>query len=123
MNTQKAATWFGYVTLAIGILGFIPGVVNDTGVLFGLFQFDQLHNVIFVITGLVGIAAAAGFRLSKNYFKVFGSIYLLLTVLGLFLANGIVLGMMMNTADNVLHLIIAAFALYYGFRKEGTIVM
>jgi len=37
MNTQKAAKWFGYILLIVGILGFIPGVVTGSGLLLWYF--------------------------------------------------------------------------------------
>ncbi|MDB5189043.1 MAG: hypothetical protein JWM92_641, partial [Candidatus Nomurabacteria bacterium] len=55
---------------------------------------------------------------SKTYFKVFGIVYGLIAIMG-FIGGGMVLGMMMNTADNLLHVIIAAYSLYFGFRNEG----
>ncbi len=122
MNTQKAAKWFGYILLIVGILGFIPGVVTGSGLLLGTFQVDVMHNLIHIISGLIAVACAASFGGAKLYFKIFGIVYALVTILG-FLGGGIVLGMMMNMADNVLHLVITVFALYYGFRNEGGATM
>jgi hypothetical protein len=118
MNTQQAAKWFGIVLLAVGILGFIPGVVTQGGLLLGIFSVDTLHNLIHIVSGVIGIASAGSFKGSKLYFKIFGIVYGIVTILG-FVGGGMVLGMMMNTADNILHLVITAFSLYYGFRSEG----
>ena len=118
MNTQKAAKWFGWIILVVGILGFIPGIVTSSGLLLGIFQVDPLHNLVHILTGLIALFCAGSFGAAKTYFKIFGIIYALVTILG-FIGHGMVLGMMMNMADNVLHLVIAIFALYYGFRSEG----
>jgi hypothetical protein len=117
MNTQQAAKWFGIILLAVGILGFIPGVVTTNYLLLGIFQVDAMHNVIHIVSGVIGIASAASFKGSKLYFKIFGIVYGIVTILG-FIGGGMVLGMMMNMADNILHLAITAFSLYYGFRSE-----
>lgn len=119
MNTQKAAKWFGWVILVVGILGFIPGVVTSSGLLLGIFQVDPLHNLVHIVTGLIALFCMGSFNASKMFFKIFGVIYAIITILG-FIGGGMVLGMMMNMADNLLHIVIALFALYYGFRKEGT---
>jgi hypothetical protein len=58
------------------------------------------------------------------YFQVFGVVYGLVTVVG-FLQGDTVLGLIgVNMADNVLHLAIAAVALYAGFgMKEDRMAM
>jgi hypothetical protein len=117
MNTQQAAKWFGIILLAVGILGFIPGIVTPSGLLLGIFSVDTLHNLIHIVSGVIGIASAGSLKGSKLYFKIFGIVYGIVTILG-FIGGGMVLGMMMNTADNILHLVITAFSLYYGFRGE-----
>jgi hypothetical protein len=117
MNTQKALKWFGYVVLVIGILGFIPGVVNESGLLFGTFAVNIILNLIFIITGLIALSSAASFGASKRFFKIFGVIFLVIVIVGLMGSS--VLGLFtVNTADSVLHIILAAYALYYGFRME-----
>ncbi len=118
MNTQKAVKSFGWVLLIVGILGFIPGVVNSSGLLLGIFSVDAMHNLIHIVSGLLALASAGSLSGSKLYFKIFGIVYGIVTILG-FIGGGMVLGMMMNMADNVLHLAITAFSLYYGFRGEG----
>ena len=65
-----------------------------------------------------GLVAPAGY--ARLYFKVFGVVYALVAVLGLAM-GGSVLGMMMNMSDNLLHVVIAAAALWIGFgMKESS---
>lgn len=112
---RKLAVIFGIVLLVIGILGFIQ-VFTPSGMLFGAFAVDAMHNWMFIITGL--IALAVGFsseRGSTAYFQVFGILYAILTVLGFSRGNQPVLGMVNNYADSVLHLVIAVVALYIGY--------
>lgn len=122
---QKLAWVFGIVLLAVGILGFVPGVTAN-GMLLGIFEVDGLHNVIHLLSGIVAVLAARGSAAyARLYFKVFGVVYGLVTILG-FVQGGSVLGLfMVNMADNVLHLVIAAAALYIGFgmKEEGAIPM
>lgn len=122
---QKLAWVFGIVLLGVGVLGYVPGVTTD-GMLLGLFEVDGLHNVIHVLSGLVAIVAAwTSASNARLYFKVFGVVYALVTVLG-FIQGGSILGLfVVNMADNVLHLVIAAAALYIGFgmKEEGSMSM
>ena len=117
---QKLAWVFGIVFLAVGVLGFVPGITTD-GMLLGLFMVGGLHNVIHLVSGLAALAAAWGLYSSRLYFQVFGVVYGLVTVVG-FVQGDTVLGLIMvNMADNVLHLVIAAAALWIGFgmKEEG----
>jgi hypothetical protein len=114
MCTQKLAKLFGIVFILIGILGFVPGVTMD-GHLLGIFEVDTVHNVIHLLTGIIAWLAASSLDHSKLFFKVFGVVYALVTILG-FTMDGEVLGLIhTNLADNLLHLVIAVVALWAGF--------
>ncbi len=116
MSAKKLTMWLGYVFLAIGILGFVPGVTNSSGMLLGVFSVDTMHNVVHLVTGLLALFLAGSS--AKMFLKVFGIVYLLIAILG-FMGSGVVLGMMMNMADNLLHLVVGVLALSYGFKKDG----
>jgi hypothetical protein len=114
MSVTNLAKWFGGFLLAIGILGFIPGITAD-GHLLGIFAVDTLHNIIHIVSGIAGLWAMSSMANSQMFFKVFGVIYALVTIVGIVQGNT-VLGLIgVNMADNVLHLLIAAVALYIGF--------
>ena len=112
---KQAALIFGVVLLAVGILGFVPGITTD-GRLLGIFEVDTMHNLIHIATGLAAIGAwVAGGRAPKVFFQVFAVIYGLVTVIGL-IQGDTVLGLIpVNVADNLLHVAITAFAAYMGF--------
>lgn len=87
-TVQRVAQIFGYVFLLVGILGFLAtgGSMNaDMATaprLFGLFPVNVLHNVVHLLFGLWGVAAARSFGGAKTYATVAGVIYLVLAVLG-----------------------------------------
>jgi len=116
---NKIAWVFGVVFAAIGVLGFVPGITSADGHLLGIFEVDALHNVIHLVTGLVFLAVAWKYNeYAKMSFKVFGVVYGLVTILG-FISGSSVLGLIVvNMADNVLHLLVAAVALYAGFMMK-----
>lgn len=113
---QKAAGAVGVVFLLVGIAGFIPGLTTDTGdvevlghdsgaELLGLFRVNVLHNVVHLVFGLLGIAAARLPLWSRWYLLGGGATYLALWLYGLAIdldepANFVSL----NEADNWLHL-------------------
>ncbi len=119
MKTQKAATWFGVIFIVIGILGFIPGVTPN-GHILGIFHVDAVHNVVHLLSGIIALLCAGSFGAAKTYFKIFGVVYAIVTIIGL--VNGVsVLGIFpVNMADNILHLVIAVLALALGFGGSKT---
>jgi len=122
MEVKKWANILGWVLLVLGVLGFIPGITSG-GHLLGIFAVDGLHNTIHLVSGAVFIwAARKDEGTVKMWAKVFGIIYGIIAVLGLF-GEGYVLGFIVNNmADAALHIVIAAIALYIGFggKKMGS---
>jgi len=123
----------GVVLTLIGIIGFFIPAENGTGVqaLFGIFDVDTVHNIIHLLSGLIGIAAAFTGQ-SRTYNQVFGAIYTLLGILGLFsflyfpggaynTDRGLFLGLThINAGDHILHLVIGIAALAVGFLFAGS---
>lgn len=117
---QTLAWVFGIIFLAVGILGFVPALTPD-GYLLGIFMVDPLHNVIHLLSGALALGAVLLGNYARLYFQVFGVVYAIVAVVG-FLQGDNVLGLIMtNMADHVLHLAIAAVALWAGFmmKEEG----
>ncbi len=114
MKLQNWAWLFAIVFIVLGILGYVPGITSN-GMLFGIFDMDAMHSVIFIITGIVAAISAASVSASRTYFKVFGVIYALAAIIG-FIQGDTIVGLMdVNMADHILHLVIAVVALWVGF--------
>jgi hypothetical protein len=113
---KKLANIFGVVLLALGVLGFVPGITTADGMLLGIFHVNPLHNIVHIVSGALALwAAMTSLKATKMYFQVFGVLYALITVLG-FVQGDLILGLLANNmADNMLHIVIAAIALYAGF--------
>src|SRR5947199_10456392 len=133
-TNRIVALVIGVVLLLVGIIGFFVPAENSTGVqaLFGIFDVDVVHNLVPVVTGILGIAAAfTGW--SRRFNQVFGIIYILLGLLGLIPAlyfpagtygtdTGLFLGVThINAGDHILHLITGIVAVVVGFfLKDST---
>jgi len=115
---QKLSWVFGIILIIIGVLGFIKAA-SSSGLLFGTFSLDTMDALIYIATGALAIVAArqGAFR-TRLYFKVFGIIYALITVLGFIQGNAVLGLMVVNTPDNVLNLVIALVALWAGFGSK-----
>ncbi|TWH17184.1 uncharacterized protein DUF4383 [Rhodococcus rhodochrous J45] len=115
---QTAALVVGAVFLLVGILGFIPGVTSDydqlsgaghhsEALLLGIFQVSILHNIVHLLFGVLGLAAARDAAMARSFLIIGGAIYLVLWIYGLIIdkdssANFVPL----NTADDWLHFVL-----------------
>ena len=119
---KKLANIFGIVFLAVGILGYIPGITTDSHLL-GIFHVNGMHNIVHILSGIIALwAGMTSAKAAKMYFQIFGIVYALVAVLGFMVGDGLILGLIANnSADNWLHVVIALVALYAGFsmKTEG----
>lgn len=104
----------GWVFLVIGILGFIPNpLVGEDA----LFQTDLNHNIVHLLSGIIFLwVAYKASEKSTMLLKVFGVVYLLVAILGFFMADGgSILGLIeVNGADNWLHVLLGVVLLGAG---------
>ena len=118
---KTAALLFGIVFLLIGILGFVPAVTPDNGMLLGVFHVNTAHNIIHLASGVVFLLCGmAGAGPSRTFFQIFGIIYAVVAVLGFYYGDNALLGLISNnTADTWLHVVLAVVMLFLGFGPSG----
>ena len=131
---QVAALLVGAVFLLVGILGFVPGITTNYGdmmfagheseaKLLGLFQVSILHNIVHLLFGVVGLAAARAWESSRLFLVGGGAIYLVLWLYGLVIDKETTANFVpLNTADNWLHLLLGVSMIGVGLalgRRAG----
>lgn len=124
-NINKIASIvFGAVFALVGVLGFV-GALAPEGKLLGIFAVSLMHNLVHLLTGVALLAGAFidNGRMARSALLVFGSVYGLVTVLGI-VANGLVndLGIAVNTADNILHVALTLALLAVPLMNKETTV-
>jgi hypothetical protein len=117
---QSAALAVSIVFLLIGVLGFVPGIttgydqLNFAGhgsdaLLLGLFNVSVLHNLVHLLFGIVGLAMTRTPVGSRQFLIYGGAVYAVLFVYGLLVGHESPANFVpLNTADNWLHLVLAA---------------
>ena len=112
------ATVVGAVLTIVGIIGFFyssdfgsPGNVDD---MVGIFAVNGWDNVLHLATGLLGLAAAA--YTARTYALALGLLYVVAALWGFIVGSGdAILGLFpIDTADNILHLILGVIGLAAG---------
>lgn len=125
------ATLFGAVYVLVGLLGFfwvddVPfaGPGNGGNAILGIFEVNPLHNVVHLLIGSALIIAGAGSaRNARAANSTVGALYLLLGVVGFFLAapddgRSPINFLSLNTPDQVLHLASALLLLATGLGAD-----
>jgi hypothetical protein len=118
------AAVFGVVYLLVGALGFaatggVDFVATEGGLLLGIFEVNPLHNIAHLLIGAALLAGAlAGVRAAKTVNIVVGAAYLLLGIIGFFIADTDLNVLALNTADHFLHLASALVLLAVGFAAD-----
>ncbi|UGT42923.1 DUF4383 domain-containing protein [Nocardia yamanashiensis] len=123
---QLASLVVGALFLIVGIAGFIPGITtnlddltfagHDTSTqLLGVFQVSVLHNIVHLLFGVAGLAAARTVNGARTFLLAAGVIYLVLWLYGLVIdkmsdANFVPL----NTADDWLHFVLGVTMVVLG---------
>ena len=136
---RTPAQWYcllaGLSLLLAGILGFFADASFDTGdgiqgdELLSIFEVNGIHNLVHVASGLVLLAASAKRASAKTVAIAFGLVYGLVALIGI-LDGSDVLGLIpVNSADNVLHVALAALGVVTGLisrsddrRRSDTVI-
>lgn len=111
---QVYALVFGATLLIAGIAGFfVDSSFGDIGSNVEgdeliAFEVNGWHNIVHILSGLLGLATAGKPASARLYALGFGAVYLLVTLWGFITGDQILFGLLpVNGADNVLHLLIA----------------
>ena len=120
---QLYSLLFGAVLLAVGVIGFVVDASFGTGTgVQGeeliLFEVNGWHNLVHIASGVLGLALAASAVGARLFALGFGAVYLVVTAWGFIDGNSVLALIPVNTADNFLHLAIAALGLAAGLASS-----
>jgi hypothetical protein len=123
---QVWALALGGVLVLVGLVGFLVepsfAVGDDAqrGTLI-LFDINGWHNVVHLLSGVVGLAMAGTAAKARLFSIGYGVVYVLVTILGFAVGDGgLLLSLIpINTADNLLHLAIAVTGIAVGLASPA----
>jgi hypothetical protein len=123
---QVYALVLGAVLVVVGLIGFFvePSFsVGDSAQRGTLIAFDinGWHNVVHLLSGVAGLALAGTAARARLFCIGYGIVYVVVTALGFIVGDGgFLLSLIpINTADNLLHLAIAATAIGIGLSSPA----
>lgn len=113
---RTLAIIYGLFYIIVGILGFIPSF-SPQGMLFDAFYVNAANNIIYIITGIIGILTGiANFYSAMLFMRIMGIVYIIWAIIGFSVGHDYVFGFIANNlADDWANLILGIIALYLGF--------
>lgn len=128
MDRIRALGW-AYFALFVAVVavGYVPAFEDAEGRLFGLFALDLYDDALHLASGIwAGVAAWMSRDAARFYFRLFGPLYFLDGVMGLFTGSGYLdlgillygpldLPLMTRIFANLPHLAIGGFAAWVGY--------
>jgi hypothetical protein len=129
---QRFALFIGLTYLLIGLMGFIPalvsqpatlptyvseiGVSSGYGYLLGLFPVNTPHNIIHLVTGVLGIVTSIALDSARLFSGQLGIYYTTLAILGLVPVANTFFGLFpLYGVDVILHGVTGLLGIYFGF--------
>jgi hypothetical protein len=120
-QAQVYALLIGAVLTIAGIAGFFynSDFTSDKSVrdaILGILDVNGWHNVFHIATGVLGLVAAGSYASARSYALGFGIVYIAVAIWGFIVGDGdsILSILPVNTADNVLHLLIGVSGIAAG---------
>jgi len=83
-----AAIVLGFALLFAAATDYIPAFMDSEGRVFGLFHLDIYKDALHVASGIWALAAATSRRAAVFFLRVFGTLYFLDGVMGVFTGSG-----------------------------------
>jgi hypothetical protein len=128
MDRQRwAALFLAVVLLFAASTDYIPGFTDASGKVFGLFALDIYKDALHVASGLwAAVAALMSRRASELFLKIFGTLYFLDGVTGVFTGAGFLdlsiitqgvryVPVIIKVLTSSPHLFLGAFAIAFGW--------
>jgi hypothetical protein len=125
------ALLLGAALLFAAATDYIPAFIDSEGRVFGLFHLDIYKDALHVVSGLWALASALNRRSAIFFLRVFGTLYFLDGVMGVFTGSGYLdlsifidgvrnVSPMIKFLSSVPHLGLGAFGIAVGFSPWRT---
>lgn len=122
---QVVALAFGVVYVAVGVLGFVPflggSYTQQDNNLLGLVPINLLHNIVHLVIGVAGLAAASTIARARAYTQAFGIVLIGIGLFGILVSNPLNL-LPIGGFDIAIHLLTGGVLAYFGFAATTAVV-
>lgn len=103
---QKCAFGFAALFLGVYLLDYVPGIMDQNGLMFGLFHMTMIVDIGHLALGLLAlIAALSSARIARGYFWLLG-VWYTIDMFTFFFGHLHTLSLPVNVLTNLPHLLI-----------------
>ena len=116
LTVQQLGFVWAILFMLGGILGFVPGITKDQMFL-GIFMVNTPHGIMHIVSGaLFLLTSLLGANMARLWFRIFGTIYTILAIVGFFVGDGLIFGLISNNqCDAWGHAFLGLILLFIGF--------
>ena len=121
MNPKQFLQWGGLILVLVGVLGFfLIGPTAEDSIFGAAWWFDNPENWAHLVLGVVGLLAAFTFpaNVQKPLVLVLGVVGVLVGLYSGFVDTMFLRANLENPADTLLHIVVGAWALWAGMKKQ-----
>ena len=121
MNPKQFLQYGGAILVVVGILGFfLIGPTPETSIFGPSWWFDSGENYAQLIIGIVGLLTASmlGTSAQKSLVMLLGVVGILVGLYSIVVGPSFFGANLENPADSILHLAVAAWALWASMKKR-----
>jgi hypothetical protein len=109
---QKCAWGFAALFLGVYLLDYVPGIMDEHGLMFGLFRMTRLVDLGHLFAGgLAVVGAVSSAKIARTYFYVLGAWYTV-DVVTYFLSHLRTISLTSNLLVNLPHILILGAAFW-----------
>jgi hypothetical protein len=117
---QKCAAGFAALFLGVYLLDYVPGIMDEHGLMFGLFHMTRIVDLGHLAAGALGaVAAWSSPRIARIYFYVLGVAYSV-DVLTYFVSHLQTISLTHNFLVNLPHILILGAAFWIATKVDRT---
>ena len=117
---QKFAWGFAGLFLGVYLLDYVPGIMDENGLMFGLFKMTRIVDLGHLGAGALGVVGAlSGPRAARVYFWVLG-VWYSVDVAVYFVSHLQTIALTRNLLVNLPHILILAAAFWIALKVSRT---
>ena len=117
---QKCAAGFAALFLGVYLLDYVPGIMDEHGLMFGLFHMTRIVDLGHLAAGALAVVAAwSSPRIARIYFYVLGVAYSI-DVVTYFVSHLQTISLTQNFLVNLPHILILGAAFWIATKVDRT---
>lgn len=117
MRIQKLAWGFAALFLGVYLLDYVPGIMDEHGLMFGLFHMTTIVDIGHLTAGALAIVGALWPKFTRPYFYLLG-VWYSIDVVSYFVSHFNTISLTTNILVNLPHILILSAAFWIATKVD-----